>query len=413
MSSIQLTYCTNVHALGDAEAWHRSLAFFGPAVRAHLMRENAGIAWKSMPLGLWWQAPLAQAALQDVAGLGRFLAEHGLRAFTCNAFPYGDFHGAVVKTKVYHPDWTSPQRLQYTQNCASLLASLLPEGGFGSISTLPLGWRQGWTPDKTRAAVAHLLAFAAFAAEMEAKTGKRLALALEPEPGCALERTPQVLRFWRDDLLPAAHRSGQEASLSRYLGLCYDTCHQAVQFENPEAALAALHGAGIAIHKMQLSSALEFRPDASGKSLAARQAFAEPKFLHQTRIAPVTLAGNAGGESTGLNPEGVQDFDDLPEALEKAAADWERTWRTHYHLPLQAETLLDSSAVRTTRDDMVRAYRYALAHDLCRHFEVETYTWSVLPPSERPQGDAALAEALAREIEFVISQTPKGVEING
>ncbi len=404
MSSIQLTYCTNVHALGDAETWHRSLAFFGPAVRAQLMRGNAGFTWKSMPLGLWWQAPLAQAAAQDPAKLRNFLAEHGLRAFTCNAFPFGNFHEAVVKTKVYSPDWTEPQRLQYTQTCASLMASLLPEGGFGSISTLPLGWRMGWTPDKTRAAVSHLLAFAAFAAELEAKTGKRLALALEPEPGCMLERTPQVLKFWREDLLPAAQSSGQESSLSRYLGLCYDTCHQAVQFENPEASLAALHGAGIAIHKMQLSSALEFMPDASRKSLATRQAFAEAKFLHQTRIASVTGAGD----------EGVKDFDDLPEALEKAdAADWGRTWRTHYHLPLQAETLLDPAAVRTTRDDMVRAYRYALAKDLCRHFEVETYTWSVLPSSERPLDDAALAVALAREMEFVIAQTPNGVEING
>ena len=86
-------------------------------------------------------------------------------------------------------------------------------------------------------------------------------------------------------------------------------------------------------------------------------------------------------------------------------ADWGLPWRTHFHLPLQAEKLLDSEAVGTTRGDMLRAYRFALKHDLCRHFEVETYTWSVLPEQERPAND----EAMAREIAFVVDLTSPGV----
>jgi len=387
MRAIELTYCTNVHDLASAGAWTRSLAFFGPAVGSRL-------GWPVMPLGLWWQAPLAEAAARDPGTVRRFLDEQGLRAFTCNAFPYGNFHDAVVKIKVYRPDWTEPARLLYTRHCAEALAALLPEGGFGSVSTLPLGWRIGWDEGKTARAVDQLLEWVAFARDLEARTSRRMALALEAEPGCVLERTPQVLKFWKDDLLPAASRARVEGILSRHLGLCYDTCHQAVQFEDPEAALAALHAAGIAIHKMQLSSGLAFAPDAGRASAAARRAFTEPRFLHQTRVQ---------------GPAGIEEYDDLPEALDRA--DWGMPWRTHFHLPLQAESLLDARWVGTTRADMLRAYRYAAERDLCRHFEVETYTWSVLPEAERPADDGALAAAMAREIAFVIENTPPGVRI--
>jgi hypothetical protein len=178
--------------------------------------------------------------------------------------------------------------------------------------------------------------------------------------------------------------------------MCYDTCHQATQFESPEEALGALATAGIPVHKMQLSSALEFAPDAARSSIATREAFAEPRFLHQTRCR-----GAAD----------IAFYDDLPEAI--AGADWTRPWRTHFHLPLQAESLLDAKAVKTTRGDMLRAYHYALERDLCRHFEVETYTWSVLPAQERPATDEALAAAMAREIAFVVEHTPPDVTIEG
>lgn len=375
--TIDLTYCTNVHALQTPEIWFRSLKFFGPAVREKL-------GWKSMPLGLWWQAPVAEAAARDPETTRRFLAENGLRAFTCNSFPYGDFHEPVVKTKVYHPDWSTPERLQYTKHCATTLAALLPEAGFGTLSTLPLGWRHDWGPEKTRKAIDILLAWVAFASDLEKRTGKRLALALEAEPGCILERTPQVLKFWSDVLLPAA----KGVDIARHLGMCYDTCHQAVQFESPEEALGALKNAGIPVHKMQLSSGLEFTADVDE---TARRAFSEPRFLHQTRERGAS----------------VVDYDDLPDAMEKA--DRKKTWRTHFHCPLQAERLMGS--VRTTREDMLRAYAFALEHDLCRHFEVETYTWTVMPESERPADDAALAAAMARELAFIVANTPADVRI--
>jgi hypothetical protein len=346
--------------------------------------------------------------------LKNLLTEQHLSAFTCNAFPYGNFHDKSVKTKVYKPDWTTPERLAYTVSCARLLGALIPAGGEGSVSTLPLGWRVGWDEDKTRQAAKNLCAFAREARALEEVEGRTLRLGVEPEPGCVLETLGQVLEFWSEHLRPEAKRSGlSPEDLERYLGVCYDTCHQAVQFDDPIDTLDRLRVNAIPIVKMQLSSALEFRPDPDRTTLALRQAFVEERFLHQTRIQ---------------TPAGVAVFDDLPDALAPDAqahealgareADfsgidlWAHPWRVHFHLPIDSRDMLESEAIGTTRDDMLKAYQHAVAKQQCRHFEVETYTWSVLPEAHRPADDAALAASLARELKFIEANTPAGVAIN-
>lgn len=415
MKNPRLTYCTNVHPLGDFSAWERTMGLFGPAIRAQL-------GWPNLPMGMWFPSALIEEIDRDpVAARARIqslLARHKLETFTFNAFPFGNFHDKVVKTKVYSPDWTEASRLQYTVACAHLLADLLPAGGDGSVSTLPLGWRIGWSEDKTDRAAKRLVTFALEALEIAKREGKSIRLGIEPEPGCVLETTSQVLAFWDDFLRPAAEAAGLSmAELDAHVGLCYDTCHQAVQFEDPVEVLDRLAAAGIPLAKMQLSSALEFLPDPTRRSEALRGQFCEERFLHQVRIK---------------TPDYVIHFDDLPDALEIAASQplpergratvgdaatdidlWAHPWRVHFHVPIDAPGLLDPSRIATTRDDMVKAYRHARAKDLCRHFEVETYTWSVMPEAFRPANDAALAECIAREIRFIESLEGAGSAVSG
>src|SRR5690606_12518852 len=118
----------------------------------------------------------------------------------------------------------------YTKRSATILASLLPDAEtFGSISTLPLGWRVDWTPEHSTQAAAAFCDLALFLVDLKTRTGKHIALAIEPEPGCVLERTPQVIAFWNDVLRPAAAHAGATEAVEDHIGLCYDTCHQAVQ----------------------------------------------------------------------------------------------------------------------------------------------------------------------------------------
>ena len=96
-------------------------------------------------LGLWLAAPVAAGLAADAADrqrLRRELDARGLEVVTLNGFPYQAFQAPVVKHAVYQPDWTTPQRLAYTLDLARVLADLLPDDAArGSISTLPLAWR--------------------------------------------------------------------------------------------------------------------------------------------------------------------------------------------------------------------------------------------------------------------------------
>ena len=116
-------------------------------------------------------------------------------------------------------------------------------------------------------------------------------------------------------------------------------------------------------------------------------------------------------------------FDDLPEACLVADKQdpvglYNYPWRVHFHLPIHAEGMLtvntgsSSSLIGTTRGEMLKAYHYAIQNNLCSHFEIETYTWNVLPHEHRPQTDADLAKCIADEIRFIVSHTPDGVSIN-
>src|SRR4051794_29769948 len=148
-------YCTNVHPAEDLPGLLSQLDRYAVPVRERLAVEE-------LPLGLWLPAPVAAGLAADRPARLRLRAEltaRGLTVQTLNAFPYGGFHDQVVKGAVYRPDWADLRRLRYTTNCATVLADLLTEDAeYGSISTLPLGWRRPWTDHHDALAVAALAA---------------------------------------------------------------------------------------------------------------------------------------------------------------------------------------------------------------------------------------------------------------
>ncbi|HID22037.1 MAG TPA: hypothetical protein EYP14_06505, partial [Planctomycetaceae bacterium] len=135
ISSFPLSYCTNLHPGRSVEQVDHGLTEFTSAVQRCLGEPIAA--------GLWLARSVVDELLRTPDGLARFrdrLRDRDLVCYTLNAFPYGDFHRDRVKQDVYRPDWSSPQRLQYTTDCARVLAELLPDGCDGSLSTLPLAF---------------------------------------------------------------------------------------------------------------------------------------------------------------------------------------------------------------------------------------------------------------------------------
>ncbi len=301
---------------------------------------------------------------------------------TLNGFPYGNFHAEVVKRAVYRPDLTSDTRRHYLLVLARVLSELLPaDAAEGTISTLPIGHAGEVAPGAVERAAEQLCRLSEDLARLADGTGKPVRICLEPEPGCVLETTPQAIRFFTHDLPRAARRVGTPPSLiATHLGVCYDTCHQAVAFEDAAASIDALVSAGVVIGKAQLSSALEVPSPRSEEARAELASFDEPRFLHQARAR---LADGA-----------LAAVDDLPDVT---ALPVESPWRVHFHVPIHRALV---GRITTTRAFLEHALAAFLRLPRLPQLEVETYTWSVLPTEERPNSAEELVRGLAEEVRW-------------
>ncbi len=385
-----LTYCTNIHA---GESWAEisaSLDQYVPTIKASVSPRG--------PFGLGLRlSAIAAAELSRPETLQRFqdqLSCLGAYVFTINAFPYGPFHGTRVKEQVYEPDWRTRERLAFTIETARILASLLPEHGFGSISTVPGGFKPlACAPAAMAAVHENLLQAAAGLVALERATGRTIALVLEPEPCCLLETTKETIAFFEDVLLAPASiarfrqqttlgAAEAEAALRRHLGVCYDVCHGAVEFEDPVASLRAFHRAGIGTPKIQLSAAIRV-PVMRPPWRAALQRFDTGVYLHQTVVRGRTL----------------ECYPDLPAAF--AALDAGRAegeWRVHCHVPVFLRHL---GEIDSTQEALLATLRALRSEPFAPHLEVETYTWDVLPPHLKT---GSKADDIARELRFVLEE---------
>lgn len=98
---------------------------------------------KPFGIGLRLANVAAQELLtgNNLTGFKAWLESENLYVFTLNGFPFGSFHHQVVKDKVYAPDWTQSDRLDYTLRLIEILTVLLPNELDGGISTLPISYR--------------------------------------------------------------------------------------------------------------------------------------------------------------------------------------------------------------------------------------------------------------------------------
>lgn len=384
-----LTYCTNIH---PGETW--------PEVRAALGRHLPEVKRRISPhapmgVGLRLSATAAEALgaeAEDLAWMHDFLRREGLYVFTINGFPYGRFHGARVKQEVYQPDWRHPARLAYTNRLADLLASLLPEDATGSVSTVPGGFRDlAAAPGAVDEIADALLRHAAHLVALRERTGRSVALALEPEPMCLLETTEEAARFFEAHLLSRAGLARlsaltglaapeAEGAVRRHLGLCLDVCHAAVEFEDPAVGLTRLRRAGISVAKLQLSSALRI-PRVDAAAVEALRPFEDGVYLHQVveRRADGRLVRHL----------------DLADAFAALGAGRGAEWRVHFHVPVFHPGLGRLGTTQDVLSEVLALHRQA---PISAHLEVETYTWDVLPPELR---QVEVSAAIARELAWV------------
>jgi len=391
-SDVHLTYCTNIH---PGESW--------PEVRRIVEEHVVAVKRRVSPnapfgIGLRLSALAAEGlaapgALDDLRAL---LGAHGLYVFTINGFPYGRFHATRVKENVYRPDWSEPARLSYTNLLADLLAELLPNDVEGSVSTAPLGFAPRMRDASLEECAARaLLEHARHLHCLRERTGLTIGLAIEPEPACRIETTADAVDFFERRLLSraAVERQAQalgsslgeaDESLRRHLGLCLDTCHAAVEFEDALESVARVERAGIRILKVQLTAGLRLARLTTEATDAVR-AFADDVYLHQ-------VVAHRGGT--------LARYLDLPDALDDTRSDAQGSeeWRIHFHVPLHLEALAPLGGTHSFVDQLLARHRQT---PVSRHLEVETYTWDVLPEQYRRED---VVTGIVRELRWALER---------
>ena len=386
---LHLAYCTNIHR---GETWAETFA----ALKTHTLAVREKVCpQKPFAIGLRLsnQAAVELSDRKTFLKFRRWLGKNSCYVFTINGFPYGNFHGAQVKEQVYRPDWTSPERLNYTNLLFELLAQLVPEGIEGSVSTVPGSFKsflQTNTAEQISLIRKNIWSSVEHISRVSKKFKRKLHLGLEPEPLCYLENSRETISFFQQ--LRAEHEN--DPRLAEFLGVNYDCCHFAVEFENPKIALTAFQNAGIKISKIHLSSALKADP-LRRKTLIALKKFADDVYLHQV------IAGGRHGAKKMIR--------DIPAAL---AEQWKfelgklkrhkkffDEWRIHFHVPLHAPVI---APFENTNDHLLGVLDWLAENPrLCSHLEMETYTWEVLPPELKSR---SVVEQLVAEYDWTLAR---------
>jgi hypothetical protein len=384
-----LTYSTLVHPGDTWELMNASVRQYCPIVKKAFSPDAA------FAVSLRLSGASADRLVNDAAereNLRAFLADEDMYVMTVNAFPHGPFKGGMVKEQVYEPDWTTDTRVAYTTAVAEVLADIVPENVEPSIQTAPLAFRPNVTgPDYIAKFTNNVLQVAANLVDIERRTGRYVKLAIEPEPACFLTSTEETVAYFNEHLFSSnaaatlARMSGLALSqahgaLRRHLGVVFDICHQAVEFEDITESLGALSDAGVPVFKLQEAAAL-WIPDVNVDTVAELERYADTIYLTQT---------------TQLRDGKITRF----LGIEDAVAAWRANpgpceWRTHFHVPVFLD---DLGPFRTTRFAIEDALRVHAAAPVSDHLEIETYTWDVLPEHLK---DADITTYVTRELEWV------------
>jgi hypothetical protein len=381
LGSQHLTYCTNIHpAHGFSEVWE--------SLKRHALPLKASLSPEApFGIGLRLSGEESRELLvgNTLSAFKAWLVEHGLYVFTINGFPHGPFHGQAVKAQVHAPDWRTDERVAYTLRLAQSLAELLPAGVTGGISTSPLSYK-AWVDVEDAATwrqlTENVVRVAEALAKLRAERGVLIHLDLEPEPDGLLENSTELAQFFETWLL----RDGAEMLAAR-LGTSLEGAREALlthvqvalAYEDPAEVLARFERVGIRVGKVQLSSALEVRPQDAEATRQNLSPFNEPVYLHQV------IQENSAGDLTR--------FPDLPDALAALPRGDAERWRVHFHVPIFLE---HTEAFGTTQKTIVETLELHRRRPFAEHFEVETYTWSILPDALK----LGLTASIERELRW-------------
>lgn len=388
-----LTYCTNIH---QGETWKDHFASMKnnfPFIKGNISPD------KPMGIGLRLsnKASIELSKKENLLEFKEWLTEQDAYVFTMNGFPYGEFHNAVVKGNVHKPDWTTDERVDYTNRLFQILSELLPESIDGGVSTSPLGYKLGFETKEQLASARetgtqNVIRVIENLIELHKSTGKIMHLDIEPEPDGIMETGEEFIEWFEKDLLRIGipvikeksdiSEQNAEELIKEHVRLCYDVCHFAIGFEPHKEIISEVQERGIKIGKIQISAALKSKMNLNERNIIKQsfENFNEPVYLHQ--VVAKTIDGK------------LLRYPDLPEAIKDIDNPVFEEWRAHFHVPIFTPTF---NLLSSTQDEIAEVLSFQKTNAFTNHLEVETYTWDVLPSDLK----LPMQDSITRELQWV------------
>ena len=375
---IQLTFCTNIFKSASWEECFSELKKNLPQI-TQTYQIPFGIGLK-----LSNQEVEELLIPHNTKEFNQWLNDNNYYISTINAFAYGEFHGKNNKANIYEPDWTTEKRILYTKNIIELISKLDSKSKNIPISTVPLGFKPNFSKTEVSTAALNLIHMAQHIDSINKATHKKIILALEPEPACFLETSKDIKEFFSDYLFNSAFYLDQNLSpelillVKEHIGICVDTCHFSVMFNDRVDNIKTILNLGIRIPKVQLSSGLVFS-GTEQEFYNIIKDFDDKIFLHQYSKKTASK---------------ITHFLDLPNNFEQSSHRSE--YRVHFHVPLFENNYGVLSGTQEFTKEVIHLFTHECKQDMI--FEVETYTFSVLP---KKYLNLSLNESIKKELDWV------------
>ena len=197
--NLHLAYCTNVHR---GETWARNLR---GTREIHAGRETARSPTRPYAIGLRLSAQAAFDLTRPnvLTAFKHWLDKNGCYVFTINGFPSASSTANALKNRfTYRTGHRSA--VSILQICSSIFSrNWCPPNIEGSVSTVPGSFKEFIkNADQLRVIRKNIFHSVEHAARVSELTGRRMHLALEPEPLCLFETTHETAIFF-DDCAPS------------------------------------------------------------------------------------------------------------------------------------------------------------------------------------------------------------------
>lgn len=346
-----IAYCMNVHPANNLKELYDNFNKFALPI----FKEVQTSTQKNIGVELHLNHVVSEELAKQIEPFNQFIEKNDINIFSINNFPLIDFHQPIVKDKVYLPSWAQSERLEQTKLCAKILSQLKTNNTELTISTLAGSWK--YHNHDENSVLNNYMQIIRYLQDLHEQTGKKIRVALEPEPDTTLDSLASIIAFF-DKLKERLIRSNMPVEKSlEYIGLNFDTCHSSVLFEKPLSVILELLKKQIPIYKFHITNAPKLLAPFSKENKISLKSLDEPKYLHQTRCKMPDEKIVAFKDLCHFNSEEVQEAQEI---------------RTHFHVPLNLKSIGLLETTQSEVKDLLDQMPTSLSNT---PLVVETYTW--------------------------------------